>query len=285
MEKGWSAVMSAKVFISYSHADDALVEKLHKHLAQLRRDGSISQWYDRQIGAGGRIDDSILQELNAADIFLACASPDWIASQYAYEREFERALERESLGEAIILPVILRPCDWKATPLQKFVALPKDGKAVTEFTNQDAAYLDITTNIRSLTTAPDQNADLEFKSSAMSRGVADPITSSRYRARRQFDKIDKMDFVNSAFLEIYRFFETSVSEIAAVPNIECRLSNLRDDYFSCTVVNRGLARGFETLHVRKAVAFRPSIFFLVRKTRLTRPMGVSLFQLMTTDCS
>lgn len=248
--------MSKRVFISYSHADEALLDRLHKHLAQLQREGSISNWYDRQIEAGGRLDETIMRELNAADIFIACASPDWIASQYAYEKEFERALDREARQEARILPVILRPCDWKSTPLQKFVALPKDGKPVTEFTNQDVAFLEVATGIRALAKLHASQVPSEFKSQSV------PITSasvlaptSRYRARREFDKIDRMDFINAAFGEIYRFFEASVSEISDVPNIDCRLSTLREDYFSCTVVNRGLGRGFETLHVRKGGSY------------------------------
>lgn len=248
--------MAAKLFISYSHIDEPLIEKLHKHLAQLRREGSISDWYDRQIDAGGRLDDAISQELNIADIFLACASPDWIASHYAYEREFERALEREGLGEAVIVPVILRPCDWKATSLQKFVALPRDGKAVTEYINQDVAFLEVVTGIRTLTKPKASQGPAEFKSQNYQALVTEDINpSARYRAKRQFDKIDKMDFINSAFGEIYRFFEASAAEIGQVPNIECRLSPLRDDYFSCTVINRGIGRGVETLHVRKGGSF------------------------------
>lgn len=54
--------MAARVFVSYSHADDALLQRLHKHLAQLQRDGSLSGWYDRDIQAGGHLDAEIEAE-------------------------------------------------------------------------------------------------------------------------------------------------------------------------------------------------------------------------------
>ncbi|GAA4725077.1 toll/interleukin-1 receptor domain-containing protein [Sphingomonas lutea] len=87
--------MSKKVFISYSHVDQALIDRLHKHLAHLQRDGTISEWYDREIHAGGNIGNEVMAALDSADIFIACASPDYIASNYCYERELNRALERE----------------------------------------------------------------------------------------------------------------------------------------------------------------------------------------------
>jgi|LauGreDrversion4_2_1035121.scaffolds.fasta_scaffold83522_2 hypothetical protein len=247
--------MTARVFISYSHADEALVEKLHKHIAQLRRDGSVSDWYDRQIKVSDRINGSIIDELDSADIFLACVSPDWIASRYAFEEEFNRALEREKAGQIVIAPVILRPCEWQATELKKFLALPKDGKAVTEYVNQDVAFLEVATGIRDWTKRGTLGLLSEGRSSAPSRPQVSAANETRYRAKRQFDKIDKMDFINLAFEEIYRFFEASSAEIRAIPNIECRLSNLSESYFYCTVINRGSARGFETLHVRKGGSF------------------------------
>jgi hypothetical protein len=243
--------MSKKVFISYSHGDDELLDRLHKHLAQLRREGSIEAWYDREITAGGRLDESIAAELEDADIFLACASPDWIDSQYAYEREFQRALEREADGSAVIVPVVFKPCDWLSTPLQQFRALPKDGKAITEFTNQDVAFLDVVTALRAL--LQQRPAKVEYKGVAPAELASQqsPRSVSRYRVRREFDELDKRDFIEKSFNEIYRFFEASAAELATVPDIECRLSNLEESYFSCTIINRGIRRGFETVHVRK----------------------------------
>jgi hypothetical protein len=134
------------------------------------------------------------------------------------------------------------------------MALPKDGKPITEFTNQDVGLLDVANGIRRLATMPSASS-LEYKSLPDDevRGISPPV--SRYRAKRDFDKIDKMDFIDRAFGEIYRFFEASIAELGGVENIECRLSQLREDHFSCTIINRGIGRGVETLHVRKGGSF------------------------------
>ena len=44
--------MTNKVFISYSHKDEAFKDSLEEHLAPLKRSGTIDSWNDRKIIAG-----------------------------------------------------------------------------------------------------------------------------------------------------------------------------------------------------------------------------------------
>lgn len=83
----------AKAFISYSHRDEKALERLHTHLATLRREQKITAWYDREILAGDDVDNVINSNLRESEIFLALVSPDFLASSYCYEREMEKALE------------------------------------------------------------------------------------------------------------------------------------------------------------------------------------------------
>jgi hypothetical protein len=241
--------MPKRLFVSYAHADEQLLGRFQKHLAQLQREGSIAGWYDRDINAGGRLGDEIERELAEADIFIACVSPDYIDSHYCYERELTTALAREERGELLIVPVILEPSDWLATPLAKFKALPNDGKPVAEFTNPNVAFLQVISELRRLVAS----RRVETKGMALptDEGPSPSAPPSRYRVKREFDALAKRDFVEAAFLEIYRFFEASAAELTAIPEIEVRLSRLSDDHFSCTILNRGISRGFETLNVRR----------------------------------
>ena len=59
-----------------------------------------------------------------------------------------RALEWHDAGEARIVPIIVEPCDWKNSPLNKLKVIPKDGKPINEWTNENAAYLNIVTELR-----------------------------------------------------------------------------------------------------------------------------------------
>ena len=139
-----------KLFLSYSHQDEDLKNKLNTHLAPLRRNGKIAVWQDRQILAGTEWDAAIKQELAEADIILLLVSPDFIASDYIWKYEIAGAMERHERREATVIPIIVRPCDWHDMPFAKVQALPRNAKPVTQYANQDEAWLDIAQGIRRL---------------------------------------------------------------------------------------------------------------------------------------
>ena len=138
------------VFISYSREDQNLRDQLETHLSLLHRQGLISSWHDRKVGAGEDWAGQIDTYLNTAHIILLLISSDFMASNYCYNTEMMRALARHEAAEARVIPVILRPADWKSVQLGKLQALPRNAKAVTTWKNQDEAFLDITMGIRDI---------------------------------------------------------------------------------------------------------------------------------------
>jgi GTPase SAR1 family protein len=140
--------MSIEVFFSYSHRDEELRDELAKHLTILQREGVITTWSDRQIGAGDEWAGQIDAHLNSADIILLLISADFIASNYCYDIEMRRAMERHEARSARVVPVILRPVDWTGAPFGKLQAYPKDAKPITTWPNQDEAFVDVTKAIR-----------------------------------------------------------------------------------------------------------------------------------------
>jgi hypothetical protein len=140
---------SVALFYSYSHRDEAFREELEKHLSLLKRRGVITDWSDRKIGVGTEWKDSIDAQVELAQVILLMVSADFIASDYCYDVELKRAMERHEKGEVRIVPVILRPCDWADAPFGKLQALPKDARPVTKWSSQDEAWLDVVRGIRS----------------------------------------------------------------------------------------------------------------------------------------
>ncbi len=149
--------MSKKIFISYSHKDETYKDALITHLTSLKRRGMISEWNDRLIDPGQEFNSSINENLMEADIILLLISPDFISSNYCYEIETSKALERHQRKEAIVIPIILRNCDWNDLPFGNIQALPKDGKPVSEYTNTDQAFLEIITGIKKAVVKLDEN--------------------------------------------------------------------------------------------------------------------------------
>lgn len=136
------------VFFSYSHKDEELRDELEVHLSLLKRQGTIHAWHDRQITAGKEWKDAIDDNLERADVILLLVSPSFIASDYCWDVEVQRAMERQAVGEALVIPVILRPVDWSDAPFGKLQGLPKNTKPVTTWTNRDEAFLDIVQGLR-----------------------------------------------------------------------------------------------------------------------------------------
>jgi hypothetical protein len=137
-----------KVFVSYSHVDKELKERLINHLYPLERENLIQVWADQQIPAGGDWNKEIANKLVESDIVLTLVSIDFINSKYCYDVELEKALVREAEGKAKVIPVILRSCLWTKSPLGRLKALPTDGKAVTTWQNIDEALTTVANGIR-----------------------------------------------------------------------------------------------------------------------------------------
>ena len=138
----------AKVFYSYSHRDEGLRDELGNHLAPLHRQGLIAEWHDRKIGPGTEWEGQIDTHLDEAEIILLLISSDFIASDYCYDVELNRAMERHEAEEAYVIPIILRPVDWEGAPFAALQALPRDAEPVTSWENQDEAFRDISQAIR-----------------------------------------------------------------------------------------------------------------------------------------
>jgi len=137
-----------RLFYSYSHKDEELRKELEEHLALLRRQGFVSGWHDRMIGAGEEWKGQLDKNLEEAQIILLLISPSFLASDYCYDIETKRALDRHDNGEATVIPILLRPVDWEGAPFARLQGLPIDLRPVTTWPNRDEAFRNIAQGIR-----------------------------------------------------------------------------------------------------------------------------------------
>jgi len=140
------------VFISYSHGDQLQMQGLRDHLAAMEVIGEAEIWTDRQIGPGADWDAEIDHRLEYADVVLLLLSSDFIASTYC-RREMERAMARADRGETVVIPILLRQCDWLALPVARYQALPGDGQTVAGARDLDAVRSAVAKKVRKRVTA------------------------------------------------------------------------------------------------------------------------------------
>ncbi len=141
--------MPVKIFFCYAHEDEALLNKLKAHLSPLLRQGHIDVWHDRDISAGTEWEREISTHLNTAQIILLLVSSDLMNSDYCYSIEMKRAIERHERGEALVIPIILRPVYWEGV-LGTLQALPTAAKPVTSsyWRSLDEAFFSVVNDIR-----------------------------------------------------------------------------------------------------------------------------------------
>lgn len=235
------------LFFSYSHADEALRDQLEKQLAMLKRQGVIETWHDRRIGAGENIDHAIDEHINHDEIILLLVSPDFIASDYCYEIEMTRAMERHAAGEAIVIPVILRACDWQQAPFGKLNATPRDGKPITQWPDTDEAFLQVAKAVRGAverlsktTGAPAPRPRAMAPLPALAAADVSTPRSSNLRLAKSFTQRDKDQFQSETFDFIARFFENSLLELAQRnPGVEGVFRRVDANRFFATIYSNG----------------------------------------------
>jgi tetratricopeptide (TPR) repeat protein len=139
-----------RIYHSYAHKDSSLRDEFDKHLWSLKRSGKITTWYDEEIFPGTNWQYEINIHLDTADIILLLISPDFIASDYCYSMQMQRALERHRIRKVHVIPILLRPVDLEDTPIRTLQALPTNGKAITQWRSRDEGFLNVAKAIRHL---------------------------------------------------------------------------------------------------------------------------------------
>ena len=205
------------LFVSYSHGDEELRRELEKHLSILRRLGVISSWDDRRIGPGEDIHKEINTHLENADIVLLLVSVDFLDSDYCYDVEMQRALERHRQGLARVIPVILRPCDWQKAPFGNLKACPNDGKPVVDHKTHDEGFLQVAQAVRHVATekGPNPASPSPDDSDKPANKFAVPMRprSKNLRVKRRFSDHDRHAFLTEAFEFILQYFENSLQSL------------------------------------------------------------------------
>ncbi len=137
-----------KIFYSYAHEDKELRDELDRRLCTLKCLGWITTWNDGNIQPGTHWKREIELQSDTADLVLLLVSPNFINSDYCWDVEMPRALERLRAGEVHVVPISLRLVDWIGTQISELRALPAGGKPIDKWDNRDDAFHHVVMGIR-----------------------------------------------------------------------------------------------------------------------------------------
>ncbi|MCE3251532.1 MAG: hypothetical protein K0Q67_542, partial [Cellvibrio sp.] len=132
------------VFISYSKSNLRQRQQLETQLKLLKNEGLLNGvWHDRMIDPGDHWDGKIQFELNESDIFIFLASADALATDYIIQYELPRALDLQSSGKTILVPIVIESCRWKTWnkgALGALNALPEKAKPINKWRHHSDAW-------------------------------------------------------------------------------------------------------------------------------------------------
>lgn len=134
-----SASPPLEVFWSYAHADELLRDELARQLDSSSPKLDVVHFHDRRIEPRDEPRAAIARHLNAASLILLLISADYLASDELDVRELNPAMARHRSGDALVLPIILSPCDWRDSAFSALVVLPQDGVPVVSWPDRKLA--------------------------------------------------------------------------------------------------------------------------------------------------
>ncbi|MBH2020489.1 MAG: toll/interleukin-1 receptor domain-containing protein [Burkholderiales bacterium] len=217
-----------KLVFSYAHADEALRNELEKHLSPLRRMGLIEEWHDRRIVAGERFAREIDKNFADAQVILLLVSPDFIHSDYCYDIEMTGALARDERGEAVVIPVILKPCHWTELPFGKLQAATKNGKPIVHFPSHDDGFYEVVGSIKRAVASLGEKSRQSHAAAVPSSASLHPSQivstlrasttadrSSNLRLKRTFSDLECDRALKECFDYVANFFQASLEETNA----------------------------------------------------------------------
>lgn len=140
------------IFISYVEDDEKYRKELQEHLTAmqhhyLKQNYKIMIWHSGDVIPGQDWKQKIEDQLALAHIILLLVSVKFLISQLCRTIQIQPALKRHEDGDAWVIPVILRPCDWTKEEFGHLRPLPSRGRAVIKWKPRDDAYVDVINGI------------------------------------------------------------------------------------------------------------------------------------------
>ncbi len=169
-----------QVFISYSHKDKKIFDKLQTSLKPLIRANQISVWDDTKIKSGDEWRGEIQKAIASAKVAVLLVSPDFIASDFIAEHELPPLLEAAQNEGLIILWIAARFSMYEETEISRYQAVNEPARPLANISgaNREKELVRICKEIKSavLETATEHqrtttNADQEEETSTRSENI------------------------------------------------------------------------------------------------------------------
>ncbi len=137
------------IFVSFAPPDEAYCQRIAQQLTILKRNGSVGF----EVFACSDTQQGWEEKMRSSRVVLLLVSNHYMASDHCYEHQTAALqLSVDTAGHRVV-PIILSPCDWQVSPLNKLAALPTPAgfypvSDTAKWPSPDAAYQNIAESLR-----------------------------------------------------------------------------------------------------------------------------------------
>jgi hypothetical protein len=124
-----------RVFLCYSHANAAWLDRLLVHLGPLHKDNLVDCWSDEQIRTGDDWRAEIDAALATARFAVLLVSADFYNSAFIRDVELPALLAAAAMGGCKVMPLLVSASRFLSDPaLSRFQAANRDGRTLDDMT-------------------------------------------------------------------------------------------------------------------------------------------------------
>jgi hypothetical protein len=185
-----------KIFISYSHDDEAWFTELKNRLVPLQRVHGFEIWDDKKLTAGQDWHAEIQKALGETKLALLLVSPNFFRSEYIDKHEMKPLQEAHRSGDGItVAPLYVRSADVEDFPFLKSLHALNNPARPLERLKEKQADLDdefvaISRRIKALMQAPAGGGE----ATPVSRAAAAPAAAAQPVDDRAEDRAEAPEF-------------------------------------------------------------------------------------------
>ena len=138
------------VVVVFHEREEQTAQRLAVLLVPLVRAGAIGRLEQRTVGdpkLGATVEQLISGDVPA--ILVPLISADFLASDFAFGPDVERLVSMSTRSAGFrVIPVLVRPAVWEATPFARLQVLPRNARPVTEWESRDSADASVAEGLR-----------------------------------------------------------------------------------------------------------------------------------------
>ena len=188
------SIQRDQVFISYSHKDKKLFDKLQTSLKPLIRDKKISVWDDTKIKAGDLRREEVKKAIDSAKVAVLLVSPDYLASDFIAEHERPPLLEASQKEGLKILWIALRHSLYTETEIARYQAVNDPARPLAGISgaNREKELVRICREIKAAATSIESAEGVQF-AAPTTKAVADEASEARPQEEPFIAKIPTLE--------------------------------------------------------------------------------------------